>query len=67
MNALRPELTDRVLSAVDDGRPDLIEAISNAVRIPSVNPRDPGRVYDEVVGIRGAGGGRSLVWDYNKD
>lgn len=97
-----PELTEQVLGAVDAARDELVQAISEAVRISSVNPRYPGQVYDEVVGgegrvsrfvaeiyrelgaevdvfglepgrenavgvIRGAGGGRSLIFNGHVD
>lgn len=47
-------LVDRVLAAVDSSRDELASMISAAVRIPSVNPRYPGQVYEEVVGAEGA-------------
>jgi acetylornithine deacetylase/succinyl-diaminopimelate desuccinylase family protein len=53
VSALSIELTDRVLSAIDDERTELINAISKAVQIPSVNPRYPGQVYEEIVGGEG--------------
>jgi acetylornithine deacetylase/succinyl-diaminopimelate desuccinylase family protein len=100
--AATPELVDRVLGAVQDGREELVQAISAAVQVPSVNPRYPGQVYEEVVGgegqvsrfvadiyrdlgaevdvfglepgrenavgvIRGAGGGRSLIYNGHVD
>ncbi len=46
-------LASRVLDEVEAGREELIHAISEAVRIPSVNPRYPGQVYEEVVGGEG--------------
>jgi acetylornithine deacetylase/succinyl-diaminopimelate desuccinylase family protein len=95
-------LADRVLSRVDDLRDELVDTISRAVRIPSVNPKYPGQVYDDVVGgegevaklmaevyasagaeidlfavepgrenavgtIRGAGSGRSLIYNGHVD
>jgi acetylornithine deacetylase len=45
--------SEKVLSAVDDQRDELIDAISKAVQIPSVNPRYPGQVYEEIVGGEG--------------
>ena len=45
--------SDRVLSEIEAGRDELLAAISEAVRIDSVNPRYPGQVYDEVVGGEG--------------
>ncbi|MGN6870908.1 MAG: ArgE/DapE family deacylase [Solirubrobacteraceae bacterium] len=53
MTALAPQLTERVLSAVDDERDALVHAISQAVQIPSVNPRYPGQVYEDIVGGEG--------------
>ena len=53
MTALASELAERVLSAVDEQRDELIDAISKAVQIPSVNPRYPGQVYEEMVGGEG--------------
>jgi acetylornithine deacetylase/succinyl-diaminopimelate desuccinylase-like protein len=46
-------LAERVLAAVDGSRDELVSAISEAVQIPSVNPRYPGQVYDQVVGGEG--------------
>jgi acetylornithine deacetylase/succinyl-diaminopimelate desuccinylase family protein len=46
-------LAERVLGAVESGRAELLRAISHAVQIPSVNPRYPGQVYEEVVGGEG--------------
>ena len=45
--------SERVLSEIEAGRAELLAAISEAVRIDSVNPRYPGQVYDEVVGGEG--------------
>jgi acetylornithine deacetylase/succinyl-diaminopimelate desuccinylase family protein len=45
--------TERIVAAVDDLRAELIEAVSGAIRIPSVNPRYPGQDYDDVVGGEG--------------
>jgi acetylornithine deacetylase/succinyl-diaminopimelate desuccinylase family protein len=53
MTALASELTEKVLTAVDDQRDELVDAISKAVQIPSVNPRYPGQVYEEIVGGEG--------------
>src|SRR5919201_2686677 len=50
---MAPDFTDRVLSAVDDERDELVEAISDAIQIPSVNPRYPGQTYEDVVGGEG--------------
>ena len=46
-------LTERVLAAVDEDRDALLQAISQAVQIASVNPRYPGQSYDDVVGGEG--------------
>jgi acetylornithine deacetylase len=42
-----------VLAEVDRLRGELVKAVSDAVRIQSVNPKYPGQVYDEVVGGEG--------------
>src|SRR5437764_6826569 len=51
--AVASELGERVFAEVQAGREELLEAISQAVQIPSVNPRYPGQVYDDVVGGEG--------------
>ena len=51
--AVTAELAERVLSEVEAGREELLGTISRAVQIPSVNPRYPGQIYDEVVGGEG--------------
>ena len=38
---------------IDALRDELVDVISRAVQIPSVNPKYPGQVYDEVVGGEG--------------
>jgi acetylornithine deacetylase/succinyl-diaminopimelate desuccinylase-like protein len=43
----------KVLAEVDELQGELVEAVSAAVRIESVNPKYPGQVYDEVVGGEG--------------
>ena len=49
-----PSATDaRISAAVDDLQTEVIEAVSAAIRIPSVNPRYPGQSYDEIVGGEG--------------
>jgi acetylornithine deacetylase len=48
-----PAVVERVLTRVDALRDELIEAISRAVQIPSVNPKYPGQVYADVVGGEG--------------
>jgi acetylornithine deacetylase/succinyl-diaminopimelate desuccinylase family protein len=102
LTAADPGIVERVLTHVDGLRDELVEAISRAVQIPSVNPKYPGQVYDEVVGgegdvsrfmadiyhsfgaevdlfaiepgrdnavatVRGAGGGRSLIYNGHVD
>lgn len=97
-----PALVDDVLRRLDGLRDELVDTISRAVRIPSVNPKYPGQVYDEVVGgegevsklmaevyesagaevdlfavepgrenavgtVKGAGGGRSLIYNGHVD
>ena len=42
-----------VLEQIDALQSDLLDAVSRAVQIPSVNPKYPGQVYDEVVGGEG--------------
>jgi acetylornithine deacetylase len=44
---------ERVLARVDALGRELVETLSQAVRIESVNPKYPGQVYDEVVGGEG--------------
>jgi len=47
------ELVTRVSAAIDGLAAEMIDALSEVVRIPSVNPKYPGQVYDEVVGGEG--------------
>lgn len=49
-----PATADQVIEKVHGLRDALVEAVGDAVRIPSVNPRYPGQVYDDVVGGEGA-------------
>lgn len=49
-----PATADQVIEKVHGLRDALVEAVGEAVRIPSVNPRYPGQVYDDVVGGEGA-------------
>ena len=44
---------ERVFAEIERLRGDLVEAVSGAVQIESVNPKYPGQVYDEVVGGEG--------------
>lgn len=95
-------LCDRVLAVIDGLQGELLETLSEAVQIESVNPKYPGQDYDRVVGgegevsklmgglyrglgaevdlfavepgrenavgvIRGAGGGRSLIYNGHVD
>jgi acetylornithine deacetylase len=46
-------LSQRVLAQIDALAPELVETLSRAVRIESVNPKYPGQVYEEVVGGEG--------------
>ena len=48
-----PTLVDQVSAKVDALATEMIDALSEVVRIPSVNPKYPGQVYDEVVGGEG--------------
>jgi acetylornithine deacetylase/succinyl-diaminopimelate desuccinylase-like protein len=50
---VNPALADRVLASVNACREEITAAISDAVRIQSVNPRYPGQIYDDVVGSEG--------------
>lgn len=95
-------LADAVLARIDALQGELVEALSQAVQIESVNPKYPGQVYDDVVGgegevstfvagiygslgcevdlfaiepgrenavglLKGAGGGRSLIYNGHVD
>lgn len=95
-------LVDQVSATIDRLATEMIDALAEVVRIPSVNPKYPGQVYDEVVGgegevskafarhyealgaevdvfaiepgrenavgvVRGAGGGRSLIYNGHVD
>jgi acetylornithine deacetylase/succinyl-diaminopimelate desuccinylase family protein len=53
VTTLSSDLAERIVNAVDHQRDELVDAISTAVQIPSVNPRYPGQVYEEVVGGEG--------------
>lgn len=96
------ELVTQVSAKVDELAAEMIDALAEVVRIPSVNPKYPGQVYDEVVGgegevgkafarqyeaigadvdvwavepgrenavgvVKGAGGGRSLIYNGHTD
>jgi acetylornithine deacetylase/succinyl-diaminopimelate desuccinylase family protein len=50
MSATSAKVADRVLAEVDALRDDLLAAVSEAIRIPSVNPNYPGQVYDDLLG-----------------
>src|SRR5581483_5055235 len=95
-------LRERVLAAVDALQGELVDTLSRAVRIESVNPKYPGQDYERVVGgegevskfmgdlyralgaevdlfavepgrenavgvLKGAGGGRSLIYNGHVD
>lgn len=45
--------TARVCDTVDALLPRLVEAVSAAIQIPSVNPKYPGQDYDKIVGAEG--------------
>ncbi len=47
-------LVDSVTTKIDALAGEMIDALSVVVRIPSVNPRYPGQIYDDVVGHEGA-------------
>jgi len=53
MSVTDVDLEQRVTAQVDGLRDELVDAISKAVQIASVNPKYPGQVYDEVVGGEG--------------
>jgi acetylornithine deacetylase len=44
---------ERVLAQVDELQDELVQAVSEAVKIESVNPKYPGQTYDDVVGGEG--------------
>ena len=44
---------EKVIAKVDSLANELVEAVSGAVQIESVNPKYPGQVYDDVVGGEG--------------
>lgn len=45
--------TDRIADAVDRLRDELVDAVSRAIRIPSITPTYPGENYDDHVGREG--------------
>jgi acetylornithine deacetylase/succinyl-diaminopimelate desuccinylase family protein len=47
------ESVERVFAAVDGLKDELVQRVSAAVQIESVNPKYPGQVYDDVVGGEG--------------
>ena len=51
--AVEEALRRTVLARVDELEPELVETLSRAVRIESVNPKYPGQDYDAVVGGEG--------------
>ncbi|MBS1870053.1 MAG: ArgE/DapE family deacylase [Actinobacteria bacterium] len=52
-DAVQTGLMAEVFGKVDALRDEIVDAVSKAVQIPSVNPRYPGQVYDDVVGGEG--------------
>ena len=46
-------VVDRVITEVERLKDDLVETVSATVKIPSVNPKYPGQVYEDVVGGEG--------------
>lgn len=95
-------LVQQVNAAIDGLADEMVAALAEVVRIPSVNPKYPGQIYDDVVGgegevskvfarhyeglgaevdlfaiepgrenavgvVKGAGGGRSLIYNGHVD
>jgi acetylornithine deacetylase/succinyl-diaminopimelate desuccinylase family protein len=50
---LAGDVVERIIHAVDGLESELVDAVSEAIRIPSINPRYPGQDYDDVVGGEG--------------
>jgi acetylornithine deacetylase len=46
-------VVDAVIDTVNGLKSELVDAVSGAIRIPSINPRYPGQSYDDVVGGEG--------------
>ncbi|WP_283135016.1 ArgE/DapE family deacylase [Rhizohabitans arisaemae] len=46
----RRDVKKAVLDAVDELAPRLVRSVSDAIKIPSVNPKYPGQDYDKIVG-----------------
>lgn len=46
-------VAEQIIGAVDTLESELVDAVSEAIRIPSINPRYPGQVYADVVGGEG--------------
>jgi acetylornithine deacetylase len=44
---------DRILAAVDSRHDEVVDAVARLIQIPSVSPKYPGQIYDEVVGQEG--------------
>lgn len=53
MSTTTDDRATAVLERIDALRDELLDTISRAVRIPSINPKYPGQVYDDVVGGEG--------------
>jgi len=49
----QPVDAERVLERVDSLQDELVQAVSEAVQIESVNPKYPGQVYEDIVGGEG--------------
>jgi hypothetical protein len=47
---IEADVQRRILDAVDSLAPALVTALSDAVRIPSINPRYPGQTYADHIG-----------------
>jgi acetylornithine deacetylase/succinyl-diaminopimelate desuccinylase family protein len=51
MNAvLRPQELEQIVGCVDELRSDLVAAVTEAVRIPSITPNYPGESYGDLLG-----------------
>lgn len=44
------DLRQRVIDTIDRMAPEIVESLSQAVRVPSVNPKYPGQEHDRLVG-----------------
>ena len=41
---------EKVLNNIDSMKDEIIQAVSNVVKIPSINPKYPGVTSDDVIG-----------------